>query len=168
MRLIFFGLLLTGVACKKPAPPPPPPPPPVVEPEPEPEKTEEEVVEVIIRNFERVHFDYDSSNLSSQSKSALETNAGLMQDFPNIRVEIQGHADERGTTDYNLALGQKRARAISDYLSRMGVPDSRLSVVSYGEERPISSDSDEVAWSQNRRAEFRLLSSAEGVEGTIQ
>ena len=166
MRLIFLGLLLTGVACKKPVPPPPPPPLPVVEPAPEPEKVEEKLVALIIRNFERVHFDYDSANLSSDSKSALETNAALLQDFPNIRVEIQGHADERGTTDYNLALGQKRARIIADYLSNMGVPESRLPVVSYGEERPVTSDSDEVAWSQNRRAEFRLLNSAEGLKGT--
>ena len=167
MRLIILGLFLTSVACKKPAPPPPPPPPPPPVVEPEPVKTEEKAVEVIIRNFERVHFDYDSANLSSESKSALETNAGLMQDFPNIRVEIQGHADERGTTDYNLALGQKRANSISNYLGSMGVPSSRLTVVSFGEERPASSGGDEVAWSQNRRAEFRLLSGAEGVKGTI-
>lgn len=166
MRLIFFCILLGLTACKKPAPPPPPPPP-VVEPEPEPVKTEEKAVEVIIRNFERVHFDYDSANLSSSSRAALDTNAALMQDFPNIRVEIQGHADERGTTDYNLALGQKRARSIADYLSNMGVPESRLPVVSYGEERPVASGSDEVAWSQNRRAEFRLLGTEESLRGTV-
>jgi peptidoglycan-associated lipoprotein len=165
MRFIFLSLLLTGVACKKPVPPPPPPP--VVEPEPEPVKTVEKAVEVIIRNFERVHFDYDSASLAGESKAALETNAGLMQDFPNIRVEIQGHADDRGTTDYNLALGQKRARSIANYLGNMGVPESRLPVVSYGEERPVASGSDEVAWSQNRRAEFRLLGVAEGLQGTI-
>jgi len=165
MRLIFFCIVLGLTACKKPAPPPPPPPP-VVEPAPEPVKTEEKAVEVIIRNFERVHFDYDSANLSGSSRNALDTNAGLMQDFPNIRVEIQGHADERGTTDYNLALGEKRARSIVDYLSNMGVPESRLPVVSYGEERPVASGSDEVAWSENRRVEFRLLGSEEALRGT--
>lgn len=166
MRLLFLSIVLGLTACKKPAPPPPPPPP-VVEPEPEPIKTEEKAVEVIIRNFERVHFDYDSANLSASSRSALDTNAALMQDFPNIRVEIQGHADERGTTDYNLALGEKRARSIVDYLSKMGVPESRLPVVSYGEERPVASGSDEVAWSQNRRAEFRLLGTEEALRGTV-
>jgi len=166
MRVVLLSVLLMGVACKKPVPPPAPPAPPVVEPAPEPVKTVEEAVEVIIRNFERVHFEYDSATLSSVSKSALETNAGLMQSFPNLRVEIQGHADERGTTDYNLALGQKRARSISGYLASMGVPEPRLTVVSYGEERPLTSGSDEVAWSQNRRAEFRLLSMVEGLEGT--
>jgi len=168
MRLFFLSLIVFGVACKKPVPlPPPPPPPPIVEPEPEPIKTEEEAVEVLIRNFERVHFDFDSTSLTSVSRDALSANAAILQDFPNIRVEVQGHADERGTTDYNLALGEKRARVIYDQIVRMGVSDSRLRVVSFGEERPVASGGDEVAWSQNRRAEFRLLSTTQGVEGSV-
>jgi len=167
MRLFFLGLMIFGVACKKPVPPPPPPPPPPPVVEPAPIQTVEEAVEVLIRNFERVHFDFDTTSLTGASKDALGANATILQDFPNIRVEIQGHADERGTTDYNLALGEKRARVIFDQIVRMGVSESRLRVVSFGEEQPVASGGDEVAWSQNRRAEFRLLSVEQGVEGSV-
>lgn len=107
-------------------------------------------------NFERVYFDFDSSELTDGTKTLLDSNVALMGKKTDIKVEVQGHADERGTTDYNLALGQRRAQAVYNYLTARGVAPSRLKVVSYGEERPLASGSSETAWSKNRRAEFRI------------
>ncbi|MBX2800253.1 MAG: OmpA family protein [Myxococcales bacterium] len=121
----------------------------------------------LARNFERVHFEVDSSNLTSDSKDALTANAAILQEFPKLSVEIQGHADERGTTDYNLVLGQRRARAVLDFLADSGVAPRRIAVVSFGEERPLEAGSTEVAWAANRRAEFRVIDGAPpGVQGT--
>ena len=107
-------------------------------------------------NFERVFFDFDSSELTDTTKTLLDSNVALMGKKTDIKVEVQGHADERGTTDYNLALGQRRAQAVYNYMSARGVAPSRLKVVSYGEERPLATGSSETAWSTNRRAEFRI------------
>ncbi len=115
-----------------------------------------EDVKEMMRNFERVYFDLDSAQLSGDALEALQQNAAIMQRSPDIKVEIQGHADERGTTDYNLSLGQRRAKSVSGYLSRMGVGSNRLDAVSYGEERPLVTGANEGAWSKNRRAEFRI------------
>ena len=117
------------------------------------QKVPDEVVN-LARNFTRVFFDFDSSNLSESSKSALNDNVKIMQARPDIKLEIQGHADERGTTDYNIALGQRRADSVYRYMKAQGIADSRLKVVSYGEERPLRSGGSETAWSQNRRCEF--------------
>ena len=164
--VLVISLLALG-ACKKQAPPPEPvveaPPPP-----PEPEQTEEEAVAEMVRNFQKVHFEFDQATLADASKAALQANAEIMQKHVGLRVEIQGHADERGTTEYNLALGQKRATAIRDHMSSMGVAPSRLTIVSYGEERPAVSGSGESAWSENRRAEFRVLAGDAPVQGTVQ
>jgi len=108
----------------------------------------------MIKNFSRVFFDFDAATLSSGGKEALEANAAIMGQYPDIKLEIQGHADERGTTDYNLALGQKRADAVVQYLLARGISSSRVKSVSYGEERPLDGRSTERAWAVNRRAEF--------------
>jgi len=84
-----------------------------------------------------------------------------MQKHSDIKLEIQGHADERGTTDYNLVLGQQRAESVANYLSATGIAPSRLKVVSYGEERPLQNDNSEQAFTQNRRCEFVILWSGE-------
>ena len=105
-------------------------------------------------NFERVFFDFDSSDLVDSSKAALTDNVKIMQAHNDVKLQIQGHADERGTTDYNLALGQRRADAIKNHMINQGVAPSRLAVVSYGEEKPLDPGSNERAWAQNRRAEF--------------
>jgi peptidoglycan-associated lipoprotein len=115
-----------------------------------------EDVKEMMRNFERVYFGLDSAKLSGDALEALQQNAAIMQRSPGIKVEIQGHADERGTTDYNLSLGQRRASSVSGYLTRMGVGEARLDTVSFGEERPLVNGSTEGAWSKNRRAEFRI------------
>jgi len=111
-------------------------------------------VQTIVDNFNKVYFDFDASELSPESRAALDANIVLMQGHPNVKVQVQGHADERGATEYNLALGDRRANAVKDYMINSGVGPSRLAVISYGEEAPLADDSNERAWSQNRRAEF--------------
>ena len=126
-------------------------------------------VQEMARNFSRVFFDFDKSELTAETKAALDSNVAIMQAKADIKVEIQGHADERGTTDYNLALGTRRAQTVLSYMSTQGVAPSRLKVVSYGEERPLASGSSETAWGQNRRAEFRITwGEAADVSGTVQ
>ena len=128
-----------------------------------------EHVKQVVANFERVYFDTDSDALNDDSKAALTDNAAILQAHPDVKVQIQGHTDERGTTDYNMALGDRRASTVSDYLVESGVGSSRLTVVSYGEEMPAESGGTERAWSKNRRAEFVITWGAEsGVQGTAQ
>ena len=130
-------------------------------------KTQPQAVEQLKRNFERVNFEFDSSVLTASAKRALAANAEILSAYPDIVVEVQGHCDERGTTEYNLALGQRRAAAVLDYLAVQGVPKARLSMVSYGEERPLASGAGETVWAQNRRAEFKIRAGqVSGVEGT--
>ncbi len=133
---------------------------------PESDSSEQEAVKQLIANFERVHFALDSSSLDASAKAALDENARILQAHVGIRVEVQGHADERGTVDYNISLGQRRADSVARRLSTMGVMPSRVATVSYGEERPRASGSSETAWSENRRAEFRVMSGS-GVSGTV-
>jgi peptidoglycan-associated lipoprotein len=102
-----------------------------------------------------VYFAYDSFNLSAAAKSALMGHAAWMKRNPGVNVQIEGHCDERGTTEYNLALGERRAASVRDFLIRQGVEARRLSTISYGEERPaVTGASNEATWSRNRRAEF--------------
>lgn len=124
-------------------------------------------VEQLVANFERVHFSLDSATLSTDAKDALRANASILQEHPTLRIEVQGHADERGTIDYNLALGQRRAITVVDYLTTSGVSGDRLAVVSYGEERPLESGLGETAWAANRRAEFRILEGQNIARGTV-
>lgn len=117
--------------------------------------------------LERVGFALDSSALDAEARATLERDAALLGRHPDVRVELQGHCDERGTTEYNLALGDRRAKAAKKYLSGLGVAGSRLSTVSYGEERPLDPDHDESAWGQNRRVELRVSSGGDGtVDGS--
>jgi peptidoglycan-associated lipoprotein len=173
MRLVLIAALALGTlgaGCKKKTQPEPQvDPQPIVQERPEPEPVKSEPVQRIERNFGRVHFAFDSTELVDDSAEALTENAEILQEFPAIRVEVQGHADERGTTDYNLALGQRRANTIKERLERLGVPAGRISIVSFGEERPLVSGSGERVWSKNRRAEFRVTegTSAADIEGTV-
>jgi peptidoglycan-associated lipoprotein len=97
-------------------------------------------------------FDTDRFNIDSDDGAALRTQAEYLLQFPNSRATVEGHADERGTRDYNLALGERRANAAKNYLVSLGVPESRLRTVSYGEERPADIGSSDTAWARNRRA----------------
>ena len=141
----------------------------VSEPEVAPPVEVPEHVQAVVENFSRVYFETDSDALTVDTKAALTDNVEILQKHPDVKVQIQGHTDERGTTDYNLALGDRRANGVKDYLVVGGIGPSRLTVVSYGEELPADSGSTERAWSQNRRAEFVVTWGGEGeVKGTVE
>jgi peptidoglycan-associated lipoprotein len=99
-----------------------------------------------------IYFDTDRYNIDSEDQASLQQQANYLRQYPNIRATIEGHADERGTREYNLALGERRANAAKNYLVSLGIPSERLTVVSYGKERPVALGSNEAAWAQNRRA----------------
>lgn len=101
---------------------------------------------------DRIFFETDSYTVDDQDRSTLDAQAQWLQNHPNVRVSIEGHADERGTREYNLALGDRRANAAKNYLSSRGIDASRMTVISWGKERPEALGSDESAWAQNRRA----------------
>jgi peptidoglycan-associated lipoprotein len=111
-------------------------------------------VNELVANFEKVFFDTDSSELDISSRKVLDRNAQILQEHRDVKVQVQGHADERGTVDYNLQLGNERANAVKDYLVNQGVGSDRITVISFGEEMPASSGHAESSWAQNRRAEF--------------
>ena len=100
---------------------------------------------------DRVFFDYDQFTLKPEARRTLDRQAEWMGRYPNVRLSIEGHADERGTREYNLALGERRAKSVKDYLVSKGINASRLTSISYGKERPVALGSNELAWSQNRR-----------------
>jgi peptidoglycan-associated lipoprotein len=104
-----------------------------------------------------VFFVYDSAKLNGDAKRKLESNANQIKDASSASVTIEGHCDERGTIAYNLALGERRAKAAKDYLVSLGVSASRVKVISYGKERPFVTGHDESAWSKNRRAHFVVV-----------
>ena len=99
-----------------------------------------------------VYFDYDESSLSDDTRDKLSRNADLLKGNTQLAVTIEGHADSRGTSEYNLALGERRANAVRDYLTSLGVAATRLRTISYGKERPVCTEEVESCWSQNRRA----------------
>jgi peptidoglycan-associated lipoprotein len=99
-----------------------------------------------------VYFDYDESNLSDDTRDKLSRNADLLKSNAQFSMMIEGHADARGTSEYNLALGERRANAVRDYITSLGIPASRIRTISYGKERPVCTEDTESCWSQNRRA----------------
>lgn len=106
--------------------------------------------------LEKIYFAFDSSTLSEQSRDTLYRNAEVIIKKSTAKYIVEGHCDERGSDEYNLALGERRAKAAYNYLLTLGVPADRLQSVSYGEERPAEQGHDETAWAQNRRAEFSI------------
>ncbi len=123
-----------------PEPPPPPPPP-----------AQEETPQL---NLQNIYFDFDRYELREDARSTLANNAKQLEGNPGVKVTIEGHCDERGTVEYNLALGEKRASAARDYLVNYGITGDRLSTVSFGEERPVDPGHNEEAWAKNRRDAF--------------
>lgn len=105
-----------------------------------------------------VYYGYDSFNLSDEARNALKKNADWMKANTSARIQIEGHCDERGTVEYNMALGDRRANAAKSYLVRLGVAGNRIETISYGKERPADMGHSESAWAKNRRAVFVLLS----------
>jgi peptidoglycan-associated lipoprotein len=99
-----------------------------------------------------VHFALDRYDLDSEARAILDSQAAWLAHWPNVPVSLEGHCDERGTREYNLALGDRRANAAKNYLASRGINPARISTISYGKERPIALGSDEASWAQNRRA----------------
>lgn len=106
--------------------------------------------------LQRIHFDFDQYVLTEDAKATLVNNAGLLRAAPAIKILIEGHCDERGSDEYNLALGEKRALATKNYLVSLGVAAERMSVISYGEEMPLDPANTKDAWAKNRRADFKI------------
>lgn len=105
-----------------------------------------------------IHFDFDKYDLRADARDVLKANAGWLKANGSARVEIEGHCDERGTNEYNLALGAKRAQAAKDYLASLGISKDRLSTISYGEELPVCKEQNEGCWQKNRRARSVVVS----------
>jgi len=104
--------------------------------------------------FRAIYFDFDRYNLRDDAKADLKKNTDVMQQEENLKITIEGHCDERGTVEYNLALGERRAKSARDYMVNMGVKANRISTISYGKERPVAFGHDEEAWAKNRRDDF--------------
>jgi peptidoglycan-associated lipoprotein len=162
LRWISFALLvaLTAAGCAKkqvPQPQEPPPAPPTTAtptptPPPPPPREEAPTTVVSSSSFEPAFFDFDSSNLREDARTALDRNAKVLRDNADVRITIEGHCDERGTVEYNQALGERRAQAARDYLVAAGINAGRIEIISYGKERPFDEGHDEAAWAKNRRA----------------
>lgn len=150
-------------AVVRPTPPPPPPPPaPAPVPAPVPRQlTEDEIFAqktVDQLNAEApladVHFDYDQSTIKDDQRAVLQRNADWLRRWPTVRVTIEGHADSRGTNEYNLALGERRAASVKDYLVSLGLSGDRMLVTSKGEEEPLCTEETDTCWARNRRGHF--------------
>ena len=111
-----------------------------------------------------IHFDYDKAIIRGGDAAVLDTKVAILQANPGLRIRISGHCDERGSDEYNLALGNRRATAAKQYVVSHGIDASRIETVSYGEERPLASGHDEDAWAQNRRDEFEILAGGESLK----
>lgn len=107
--------------------------------------------------LKEIFFDFDRYDLRPEARETLKANADWLKANPSARVEIEGHCDERGTSEYNLALGAKRAQAARDYLVTLGIPAGRLSTISYGEELPACTEHNEACWQKNRRDRFVII-----------
>jgi len=104
--------------------------------------------------FKTIYFDFDRYNLRDDAKANLKKNVDVMKQDQNLKITVEGHCDERGTVEYNLALGERRAKSARDYMVSMGVKADRVSAISYGKERPVAFGHDEDAWAKNRRDDF--------------
>jgi peptidoglycan-associated lipoprotein len=172
--LAVMLVLSFSVACKK-KPKEVPPPPPQAQEQPKVEKVEAPVVqepqlteeEIFLQksldqiNREKplgtIYFDYDRAVVRDDARSVLDGNSAWLKKFRTVKVLVEGHCDERGTEEYNLALGEKRAKAAQDYLLSTGIAADRLKIISYGKSQPINPGHDESAWQMNRRAQFLVI-----------
>ena len=166
---LVAGLAVTAACSKKPKELPPPPPTATQPPAPAPEApVTSTTVPGSMADFmekagsDRVFFALDSYELDSAATATLDAQAAWLTQYPQVRITVEGHADERGTREYNLALGDRRANPAKNYLASKGVDASRISTISYGKERPAAEGSNEEAWAQNRRAVTVLVSGMAG------
>jgi peptidoglycan-associated lipoprotein len=164
-----------AVSCKKKPKEVPPPPPPQQQEQPvvekveapvvqEPQLTEEEMfLQKSLDQINRekplgtVYFDYDRALIRDDARAVLDGNASWLKQFRTAKILVEGHCDERGTEEYNLALGEKRAKSAQDYLLSMGIASDRIKIISYGKSQPINPGHDESAWQMNRRAQFLVI-----------
>jgi peptidoglycan-associated lipoprotein len=177
LRKSAFVVALVAVVavsgCGKKAPPPAPAPPPAAPAAPPPAPAPSEREELRQSEYDRIkgmatdeiermgllaeiHFDYDKSDIREGDRQVLAKNAEALKKFDFLKITVEGHCDERGSVEYNLALGERRAKAAFDYLVSLGVPADRLKSVSYGKEVPLCQQASEECWSRNRRAHFTI------------
>ncbi|MDX8401593.1 MAG: peptidoglycan-associated lipoprotein Pal [Mariprofundaceae bacterium] len=142
------GMLFAGCAKKEPEAAPAP------AAEPEPTVTAPATPEVAKPSTNSVYFAFDSSELDASARATLDAHAAWLNANPDVSIRIEGNCDERGSREYNLALGQRRADAVRDYLASQGVSVDRIDTVSFGEERPVCKGAGEACWAQNRRADI--------------
>ncbi len=167
---LTFALLLSACATREepeaaPVPPPPPPPVAAAPQAPPPPGAVVTVIPGSRQDFEqnvgdRVLFDYDRSDLDQQDRDVLQRQAEWLGRYQQVVLVVEGHADERGTREYNLALAARRAASVREYLTTLGVSPARLETISYGKERPICGESTEQCWQQNRRGVSAIRSGA--------
>lgn len=177
---LSVGLTLGLTACHKKRPetaptpvnppsalPPQPPPPPPAPPAPPPAISGANLGAVaagrVASMSERIHFDYDKSDLKPEDTSRLDGKAQLLKQFTALKIRITGHCDERGSDQYNIALGMRRATAAKTYLVQLGIDASRIDVASLGREVPVDPGHDESAWAQNRRDEFDIIAGSQSL-----
>jgi peptidoglycan-associated lipoprotein len=162
---LTFSAAFALAACRSAQPeapaPPPTPAPSTPPPEtPRPAEPSEDSAAVAARNrailMEMIHFDFDRADIRADARQVLDAKVPILRADPTITLRIEGHADERGSVEYNLALGLRRANAAKDYLVGFGLDPSRFEVQTYGESRPLDPRSNEEAWARNRRAEFHI------------
>jgi len=110
------------------------------------------------RLLKDIHFEFDKYDIRPGDAGTLKENAALLMNYPKVKIQVEGHCDERGTNEYNLALGERRANAAKKYLLSLGISTDRISSISYGEEKPLDAGHNEEAWSKNRRGHFVILS----------
>ncbi len=108
-------------------------------------------------NIQSIYFDFDKSDLTKNSMEILKENADYLESNPDIKIVLEGHTDERGTTEYNLSLGQRRALKVKEYYTQLGVAANRIATTSYGHEKPVDFRKNELGWAKNRRVETKLL-----------
>lgn len=188
LRLLVVAALFAGLtvsACRREAPEPPPPPP-VEEEEPGPDMDSlrayqdsvERARQDSIRQAEerrraiaearsvlemRVHFEYDRSRITPEAEQILRRKLPILRNSPDVRIRLEGHTDERGSVEYNQALGMRRAQSVLDWFAQNGIAATRFQTTSFGEERPLVNRSDEAAWAQNRRVEFIITAGADRI-----
>ena len=168
---LIFAFLVSCRAKPKEVPPPPP----QVKEQPKVEKVEEPVVkqpqlseeEIFMSKsleqinkdqpLQMINFDYDKFVIRDDAKSILDRNASWLRKYRTVKVLIEGHCDERGTEEYNLALGEKRAKSTLDYLVSLGTPQERMKIISYGKSQALDPGNNEAAWAKNRRAQFTII-----------
>ncbi|MDX1492516.1 MAG: OmpA family protein [Longimicrobiales bacterium] len=185
---VFAATLLVGACGGDPPPPPPPPPGPDMDSlqayndsvaaaaaearrraeEAEAARRAEEARQRAIREaratlMEMVNFEYDQSDITPAAEAILRRKVAVLRSSPQVQLRIEGHADERGSDEYNLALGNRRAESVRQFLTGFGLAENRFSIVSFGESRPLVQASNEQAWAQNRRAEFVITAGVNAI-----